>query len=65
MAFAIWLFTAEDVCDRWAWTKEDEGGQPLCGPSASAGLVILFTVSVLWMLQEFHVFRFGQTWPCW
>jgi len=64
MAFAIWLFTRRMFATGGLGPKEDEGETYAVRAVCFLRMpVILFTVSVLWMLQEFHVFRFGQTWP--
>ncbi len=64
MAFAVWLFTRRMFATGGLGPKEDEGEAYAVRAVCFLRMpVILFTVSVLWMLQEFHVFRFGQTWP--
>ena len=64
MAFAIWLFTRRMFATGGLAPREDEGEAYSVRAVCFLRMpVILFTVSVLWMLQEFHVFRFGQTWP--
>jgi len=64
MAFAIWLFARRMFATGGLAPMEDEG--EAYGVRAVCFLrmpVLLFTVSVLWMLQEFDVSRFGRTWP--
>jgi len=64
MAFAIWLFVRRMFASGGLAPMEDEGvaysTRAVCFLRMP---VILFTVSVLWVLEEFHVARFGQTWP--
>ena len=64
MAFAIWLFTRRMIATGGLSPMEDEGdGYATRAVCFLRWPVILFTVSVLWMLQEFDVVRFGRTWP--
>ncbi|HEY5331567.1 MAG TPA: hypothetical protein VIJ79_16935 [Acidobacteriaceae bacterium] len=64
MAFAIWLFTRRMFATGGLAPRAEEGEAYSVRAVCFLRLpVILFTVSVLWMLEEFHVFRFGQTWP--
>jgi hypothetical protein len=64
MAFAIWLFTRRMMISGGITPADGEGeGYATRAVCFLRMPVILFTVSVLWMLQEFDVLRFGRTWP--
>jgi hypothetical protein len=64
MAFAIWLFVRRMLLTGGISPAEDEGGAYANRAVFSLRWpLFLFTVSVLWMLAEFDMFRFGQTWP--
>jgi len=64
MAFAVWLFTRRMFATGGLGPREDEGEAYSVRAVCFLRMpVLLFTVAVLWMLEEFHVFRFGQTWP--
>jgi hypothetical protein len=64
MAFAVWLFYRRMSFTGGAIPADGEGEAYV--PRAVCVLripAILFTVGVLWALQEFDVVRMGQTWP--
>jgi TM2 domain-containing membrane protein YozV len=64
MVFAGWLFVRRMLATGGISPIDGEGEgyvqRAVCWLRMP---VVLFTVAVLWMLQEFDVFRFGQTWP--
>jgi len=64
MMFAIWLFVRRMFASGGLAPMEDEGAAYSTRAVCFLRMpVLLFTVSVLWVLEEFHVARFGQTWP--
>jgi hypothetical protein len=64
MAFAGWLFYRRMSWSGGVTPADDEGeayvSRAVCVMRVPA---ILFTIGVLWALQEFDVVRMGQTWP--
>jgi TM2 domain-containing membrane protein YozV len=64
MAFAGWLFVRRMLFTGGVTPADGEGeayvSRAVCALRAPA---ILFTVGVLWCLQEFDVVRMGRTWP--
>jgi hypothetical protein len=64
MAFALWLFARRMFATGGLAPGDDEGEAYAVRAVCFLRIpVLLFTVSVLWMLQEFDVLRLGRTWP--